>query len=287
MLDLVVVAITLGAVYALVATGLAIVFGILNIVNFAHGEFFMVGAFSVYLTRSHLGWNYGLSVIAALALMAVFGLVVHLAVTRPILGRPRHVGLVATLAVSIVLGNGAIYLFGATPRHVSTGYEHMILRLGDHSLSYHRILIVVVTVAVFAGLLALVQYTKLGKAMRAASQNPEACVVYGINLDLVTGVTVVVAALLAGLAGALVAPVYSVWPLMGLHMIARAFAIVVVGGFGNVQGAVVGAVILGFIETFVAAYVSQALVDGFVFLTLILVLVARPEGLFGMRGRVA
>lgn len=287
MIEIALIGLTLAAAYALVAAGLTLVFGILRVVNFAHGEIFMLGAFSVYLAQAHLGLSYLAASAVALVAMALFGLLMYALVIRPVIQRPWQSGLIATLALSVFLANGAVFVFGSVPRRVSTGYDTATVEILGAVLSYQRVLILVVAVAVFLLLFGFVQYTKTGKAMRAAAQNPDACIVFGINLQYVTAVTMVLAAVMAGVAGALVAPVFSVWPHMGMQMTLKAFAIVIMGGFGRIQGAIVAALIVGLVESFTAAYVSLAFKDVFVFAALVVVLLVRPEGLFGQKERVS
>lgn len=283
MLEIFLTGLTLASMYALVSAGLALIFGILEVVNFAHGELFMLGGFALYVARTQLHLSYGWSLLLSVGIMSAFGLLMHVSVMRPVVNRSWQVGLMATLALSIFLSNGAILIWGTVPKQVPTPLSSSVLTVFGAALSYQRIIILVSTALVFAGLFVMVRHTRIGKAMRAASQNKEACVVYGIDLNTVTAVTLVLGAGLAGLAGGLIAPVYNVSPLMGGLVTLKAFAIVIMGGFGNVEGALIASVVIGLVEAFGAAYISTAFKDSFAYLAMILVLLLKPEGLFGRR----
>lgn len=287
MFEIIIIGITLAAVYALVSTGLSLIFGVLRVVNFAHGELFMIGAVTVYLLHQYLPGGYVVAALASIPVMAVVGLLFYAAVIRPIHDKPWQRSLIATLAFSVLTVNSVIVFFGATPRRVATGYEDVQIDLFGVSLSLQRVLIIVVAIVLFTALFGMIQHTKMGTAMRAVSQNPEACVVVGIDVKKVIAFTVILAVTLAGLAGVLVAPILNVWPHMGVQMTFKAFAIVIMGGFGRIHGAIVASVLVGIIESFTAAYVSLALKDSFVFVALILILLIRPAGLFGAKERAA
>src|SRR5581483_3579870 len=170
---------TLGSLYAMVAAGLALMFGVVRLINFAHGEFYMLGGYAFAV----LGWPYPVAGLAAVAAMGLFGLAYERAVIRTILSRTWHVQLIATLATSITLTNLAILLFGTQPKEVPTRLSAAILDVGGVRLAWQRIVVLVVAVALFAGLEWFVGHTKLGKAMRAMSQNREACAVVGIDVQ--------------------------------------------------------------------------------------------------------
>lgn len=274
---------TLGSMYAMVATGLALMFGVVGLINFAHGEFFMLGAYAFWFAFDVLGLPYPLAGLAAAAAMAVFGIVYQRTVIHAILGRSWHVQLIATLATSIVLTNLAILVFGAQAKEVPTRLSSTILQWGELRIAAHRLLVLGASVVIFAGLRWFVRRTKMGKAMRAMSQNREACAVVGIDVQRVALVTFALSALLAGGAAALVTPLFNIFPDMGALLTLKAFAAVIVGGFGDVQGAIVASFLIGITESLAAGYVSYAYKDAIAFVIMIAVLLWRPRGLFGHR----
>lgn len=277
---------TSGAEYALIAAGLALIFGVLQIVNFAHGELYMLAAYYLYLLTSRFEVPYFVAVPLVVAAMALSGGIFYLLVIHRVIGRDWQIQLIATLAVSIILINTAIVLSGPTPQYVLSPISDEILHFGFVSLSAQRILVLVAAAASFAGLYWMLTFTKLGKAMRAVSQNREAALAAGISVTKVGLASVVVASVLAGVAGALIPPLYNVYPTMATLVIIKAFAAVIMGGFGNVTGAVIAAFLLGLVESAATTFVSAAWSDAVVFGFMILVLLVRPHGLFGYTARV-
>lgn len=274
---------TLGSLYAMVATGLALMFGVARLINFAHGEFYMLGGYAFWFAYREAALPYPLAAAAATAAMAAFGLVYERAVIRTILDRTWHVQLIATLATSIVLTNLAIIVFGAQPKEVPTALSAAILDVGGVRLAWHRLLVLLAAVALFAALQWFVARTRTGKAMRAMSQNREACAVVGVDVARVARTTVALGAALAGAAAALVSPLFSIFPDVGSLLTLKAFAAVIVGGFGYVKGAIAAAFLIGVAESLAAGYVSYAYKDAIAFVVMVVVLLWRPQGLFGRR----
>jgi branched-chain amino acid transport system permease protein len=279
----------LGSQYALVATGLAIIFGVVGIVNFAHGEFFMVGAYIFYMFyRNDTLGAYFLAVAAAIVVMYLLGRVYERIVINRIIDRSWHSQLVATLATSIILINLAILIFGTTPKVTPTVLSKTIVSLGFINISYQRICIFLVTGLVFILLNLFLQRTKLGKAMRAISQNRDASEIYGVDIRKVSEVTIGIGAGLAALAAGFMSPLFNILPTMGLLLVLKAFAAVIMGGFGNVKGAIYAAYLIGIIEALAIGYshhlnIESAYKDVFVYGIMILVLLLRPQGLFGKK----
>ena len=281
LVDQVVNGITLGSVYALVAIGLTLIFGIVRLVNFAHGEFLMIGAYILFFGYVQAGLPYGLAIIVCVLGMAIFGAVFHKVVFEPVMRRPWYVQLVATLAGSVILVNLAIVVFGGTQRGAPTALSNQTLILGDTRISYQRILAVAVTLLAFAGLNWFIKRTEIGRTMRAVSQNREAAQVMGVDLSRVALVTFSLSAALAGLAAALIAPLQTISPTMGALLTLKAFAIVVIGGLGRVVGAIYAAFLVGLVEALATVYISLEYKDAVVYLLMIAVLLWRPHGLFG------
>jgi branched-chain amino acid transport system permease protein len=274
---------TLGSMYAMVATGLALMFGVVRLINFAHGEFFMLGAYAFWFSFKELRLPYAAAGLAAAAAMTVFGIVYERTVIRAILDRTWHVQLIATLATSIVMTNLAMIVFGTQAKEVPTVLSSTIITVGGLRTTWQRLLVVAGALVVFAALHWFVTRTKLGKAMRAMSQNREACAVVGVDVQKVALATFAVSAALAGIAAALVTPLFNIFPDMGALLALKAFAAVIVGGFGYVNGAIAASFLIGIAESLAGGYVSYAYKDAFAFLFMIAVLLWRPQGLFGRR----
>ena len=272
---------SLGATYALVAAGLAMIFGVLEIVNFAHGEFFMIGSylFFVLYVTTHL--PYPLAGLLTVLLMGLFGAVFELLVIRPVVHRTWQTQLVATLGASVLFVNAAIVIFGTFPQRAPTPLVAETWELGSIRISQQRVLLFVMTIVAFLGLHWFVHNTKLGKAMRAVSQNRDACTAIGIDVQKVAIVTFAIGSGLVGLASALAAPLANITPTMGSLLTVKAFAVVIMGGFGRVSGAVISAFILGIAEALSIQYISSGYVDAIAFLIMLAVLLLRPSGLFG------
>lgn len=281
LVDLLLNGLTLGAEYALVAAGLALIFGVLEIVSFAHGELFMVGGYLLYVFIARGRVAYWAAAPAVVLGMIVVGAVFYAVVVRRILNRGWQVQLVATLAVSIVLVNSAIVVMGSSPKLVGSPLSGVILHLGSIRLSEQRLLVVGAAIVAFAGLYWVLGFTKTGKAMRAVAQNREAATVVGIPIQRIGLAAVVTSSALAGVAAATIAPLYNLQPTMGQLVIVKAFAAVIMGGFGNVTGAIVAAVVLGVVEALTIGYVTSDYADVLVFGVMLLTLLFRPQGLFG------
>jgi len=274
---------TLGSMYAMVAAGLALMFGVVRLINFAHGEFFMLGAYAFWFAYRVLGLPYPVAGVAATLSMGLFGIAYQQTIIRVILHRSWHVQLIATLATSIVLTNLAMIVFGTQAKEVPTALASRILEIGGLRIAWHRLLVLAACPLVFVALWWFVHRTKPGKAMRAMSQNREACAVVGVDIERVALWTFALGTLLAGGAAALVTPLYNIFPDMGALLTLKAFAAVIVGGFGYVKGAVAAAFLIGITESLAAGYVSYAYKDAIAFVVMVLVLLLRPQGLFGRR----
>jgi branched-chain amino acid transport system permease protein len=281
--------------YALAALGLAMIFGVLRIVNFAHGELYMLGGYTYFLVVSTMGMPpvFGL-VVAAVALMIVGALIEWLLI-RPVhdgrADRPDEYAIMITFALSILLLNLANSLFGPWPRRPEPLFRGRV-EIGELIISGDRLAAAGVAVLLIAALLLALRYTWAGRAVRAVSQNREAAAIFGISVTRVGMIAFALGAALAGLAGALMGPVFNVTPPMGVIPVIKAYVIVVLGGLGSIPGAIVGAVILGQVETFGMILFpdpSRALAykDAYGLVLLVVVLLVRPQGLFGTRQRRA
>jgi branched-chain amino acid transport system permease protein len=276
---------TLGSEYALVAAGLALIFGVAQIVNFAHGELYMVGAYLLYLIESYLNWPYVAAALLAVLVMGGVGVVFYLLVIRTVLGKGWQTQLVATLAASVLLVNVVIVTAGSVPKVVVSPLTGTVFALFVVRLSAQRFVVLAFALLAFAGLYTFLKYTKAGKAMRAMSQNRDAAVVVGIPIERVALSAVVAGAMLAGVAAVSIPPLANIHPTMGVVVTLKAFASVVMGGFGNVSGAIVSAFVLGLAEAIGIIWVPSEYADAIVFAIMIAVLLFRPHGLLGRAGR--
>jgi branched-chain amino acid transport system permease protein len=274
---------TLGSMYAMVATGLALMLGVARLINFAHGEFFMLGAYAFWFGYRELALPYPVAGLLAVAAMMAWGVAYQHTVIRAILARSWHVQLIATLATAIVLTNLAIIVFGTQPKEVPTALSSTILDVGGLRLAWQRLLVLGGSLVIFWALHRFVTRTRAGRAMRAMSQNREACAVVGVDVQRVALVTFAVSAALAAAAAVLVSPLFNIFPDMGTNLTLKAFAAVVAGGFGYVNGAIAASFLIGVTEALAGSYVSYAYKDAIAFLIMIAVLLWRPQGLFGRR----
>lgn len=273
-----------GSLYALIAAGLALIFGVVEIVNFAHGEFYMVGAYFLYVLFVLLEVPYWIAALATILLMGVFGVVFEYLIIRPVIHRPWWVWLVATLGAQVLLLNIVTVIFGATPKNAHTVYISRIVELGIFRISQQRLMVFLISVFVFILLNIFVNRTKMGKAMRAVSQNRNMCPVVGIDVQKVALVTFAIGTALTGVASAFAAPMLNVLPTMGIFYATKAFAAVIMGGFGRVNGAIAAAFLLGIAEALIAQYVTSLYVHVFAFVLMLLVLLFRPQGLLSRGG---
>ena len=267
-----------GCIYALVAVGLTLVYGILEVINVAHGELFMLGAFVTYFTYVRLG-NYAAAVVAGIAATALLGLVIERCVFRPLQSQPRIDSLIASVGLSLMFANGALILWGGEPRFFKTPLATTILTVGPLSFSAQRLLVIAAALVLIAAMTLFLQRTKLGKALRASAQDLEACNLAGIDTRRLVAFAFALGAGLAGAAGALLSPLLVMTADMGLLAVLKAFAVVVVGGFGNIPGTVVAGFLMGIAESLGGGFISATYQDSIVFVILALALLIRPTGL--------
>ncbi|MBI3824799.1 MAG: branched-chain amino acid ABC transporter permease [Candidatus Rokubacteria bacterium] len=278
--------IVVGVIYALMAMGLSLIFGVLEIVNFAHGEFYMLGAMIAYFLVARLHVGYWPMIAGVTLAVAALGVVLYEALLASVRGRSFERSILLTLGVSMVLQNGAIALWTTTPRMVETEYAYTNVTAGGIRIPLLRVFALALAAAAFAALFTVLHRTRIGKAMRGLAQNPDAALMVGIDPRAVSRLAGAIGIGLAGLAGAALAPIYSVHPTMGFAFVFKAFAVIIVGGLGDVRGAAIAAVALGVVESFVAGFFPLILVDAVAFVAMILFLLFRPAGLFGRGVRV-
>jgi branched-chain amino acid transport system permease protein len=280
-LQLLFTGIGVGSIYALVALGFALIYRATNVVNFAQGDFAMLGAFSMVVLAIDLELPYWLSILITLALLVGFGVLFNLAVYYPLRNRSFLPVIISTIGASILLENGVLATYGPRPQTLDSMFDMPGFSIGDVFFDTQYIVILVVTVAMVALQYVFFERTLLGKKMQATSQDKEMASLLGIPVMTMIMITFMYSTALGGLAGILVAPVLFVTVGMGSTIALKAFAASIIGGFGDVKGAVVGGLALGVIETFGAAYISVPYKDAFAFLVLFVFLLVRPQGIFG------
>ncbi|HYM32743.1 MAG TPA: branched-chain amino acid ABC transporter permease [Candidatus Cybelea sp.] len=275
----------LGSLYALIAVGLALVFGVLEIINFAHGEFLMLGAFAMAFLLPVFGLQYWPAIVMAVIASAAAGLVLFELFLARLRQSEFERSILITIGVSMILLYGMQYFFSATPRLVDTNFGFAGLDMGTVRITWTRVLGGAEALAAFAALYAILNFTQFGRAMRAIAQNREAALMVGIKPKQVARNAVVVATALCGLAGAALAPIQNVEPAMGQSVIFKAFALVIIGGLGNMLGAVAAALLLGLAESWIGGFFNIAWQEVGVFAIMIVVLMLRPDGIL-QRGRM-
>ncbi|MGE0313559.1 MAG: branched-chain amino acid ABC transporter permease [Lautropia sp.] len=276
----------IGVIYALVAMGLSLIFGVLEIVNFAHGEFYMLGAMAAFFLSSNASVGYWPTVVLVTAGSVALGYLLYAVLLGSLEGAGFERSILLTLGLSMVLQNGAVYLFTMTPRIVSNSLTYSNVVFGEIRLPTARLYALGLGVAAFVMLYLILHKTRIGKAMRGVAQNREAALMVGIDPRAVARLAVAVGIGLSGLAGAALAPVYAVHPVMGFAFVFKAFAIIIIGGLGNVSGAAIAAIGLGVLETMIGGFLPLVMVDALAFVAMIAILLFRPLGLFGRGVRV-
>ena len=278
--------IVIGVIYALVAMGLSLIFGVLEIVNFAHGEFYMLGAMLAYFLTMNARLGYWPTILVVTAVAMGLGYVLYEALLGSLQGEGFERSILLTLGLSMVLQNGAVFVFTTTPKMMQTRYSYSNISLGDLRVPVMRLLALGLGLLAFCALYLILYRTRVGKAMRGVAQNRDAALMVGIDPRAVSRLAVAIGVGLSGLAGAALAPVYAVHPLMGFSFVFKAFAIIIIGGLGNVAGAAIAAVGLGVLESFVGGLFPLVMVDALAFTSMIAILLLRPQGLFGRGVRV-
>ncbi|MDD5170921.1 MAG: branched-chain amino acid ABC transporter permease [Syntrophales bacterium] len=270
----------LGSTYAIVALGLTLVYGILQVPNFAHGHMYMLGAYVCFFLITTFGFTYWPALAVTVILMAVGGVILEWLAYRPLRHQPHINSFISALGALIVLENGAIALWGPQGQRIPNPYPDVIDAFGI-TMTEQRLLVIVVAVAVMLLLQLFIKKTMLGSTIEAVAQNQEGAMLVGINVDLVSSMTFAISTGLAAVAACLVAPIFMISPSMGSMLGMKAFIICILGGLGSVPGAIFGGLILGLIEALGGGYLSAAYKDVFAFGALVLILAIKPTGLFG------
>ena len=276
--------VSIGAVYAIIALGYTMVYGIAKMLNFAHGDVIMVGAYISFCVTNYLGLPAIVSVVAAMAVCTLLGILIEGLAYKPLRGTPSLAVLITAIGVSYFLQNAAQLIWGAAPKNFTSIVTMAPIKLfgGNLVITGEAILTVVVSALVMVGLTLFTTKTKTGKAMRAVSENRDAAQLMGINVNRTISMTFAIGSALAAVAGVLLcSSIPTLQPTTGSMPGIRAFTAAVIGGIGSMPGAMLGGVLLGIIETFSKKYISTEFSDAIVFAVLIVILLVKPAGLLG------
>ena len=270
-----------GSFYAILSLGLAVIFGLLNVINFAHGALFMMGAVVTWMAMNYFGINYWVMLIVAPLIVGVFGVIVERLLLRWIYKLDHLYGLLLTLGLTLLIEGAFRSAYGVS----GLGYDTPDLLTGGTNLGFmflpnYRAWVVVASITVCLATWFVIEKTKLGAYLRAGTENPRLVEAFGVNVPVMVTLTYAFGAALAGFAGVLSAPVYQVSPLMGQNLIIVVFAVVVIGGMGSIMGSILTGLGLGIIEGFTKVFYPEAS-STVVFVIMVIVLLIRPAGLFG------
>lgn len=280
-LQLLIIGIATGSAYALISSGFTLIYGILGIIQFAHGEVYMLGAYFGYLICLRLGFHYLVSIPLGIAGAAIIGLIIEKIVFRPLRSAPKLSMMTVSLGLSFTLLNAALIIFGPEAWEYSSPYNAKILKVGSFNLSEQRLMVIILSIGLMVLLHLIISRTAMGKAIRASAQDFEVAWMLGIDPNRISRFVFLIGSALAGAAGVLIAPVLTVMPFIGETALIKAFIIVVIGGFGSIKGAIVASFFIAVVESFTAGYLSPNYQNVVTFLVMFLFLLFKPSGLFG------
>ena len=279
-------ALMLGGTYALLGIGLTLIFGIMKVVNFTHGELYAFGAYMMYAMVMLLGANFFVALPLAIALGIALGAALELVLLRRLRGADIDTTMLVMIGGWIALQNAEQLAWSGVAKSIDSPFPAAPLVIGPVSVAWNRVFVLCVAIALIAVTYALINHTKLGRAMRATFQDRETAALMGVQIGTIHTITFALGSGLAAAAGALLGPVFVAYPSMGDLAAAKAFAIVILGGLGSVPGATVGGFILALVEELGAGYISSGYRDAMGFLLIIVILLFRPTGLFARKERV-
>jgi branched-chain amino acid transport system permease protein len=281
LLQSIVSGILMGGVYGLIATGLTLIFGVMKIINFAHGSFMMLGMFTTYWVFVLLGIDPYLSLLFSIPVLFLVGVLIERFLIAHVLNAPEHNQLLLTLGISLFIENFALFLWSPNFRTLNVGYLKKATTLGTVMISFPKVIAFLFALLLTGVLYYFLKYTDLGKAIRASSEEKEGALTVGINLKRIYYVAFGIGTACVGAAGTLTATFFYINPHVGGVFVITAFVVVVLGGMGNFIGAMVGGIIIGLAESVGAAFLPGQLKQLIIYFIFILVLLFKPEGLFG------
>jgi branched-chain amino acid transport system permease protein len=276
----------LGGTYALLGIGLTLIFGLMNVVNFAHGEFYTLGAYAAFAAVALAGLPFLGALTAALALGIALGALCERLLLRPLRGQSIDTVMLVMIGLWIAMQNGELLAWGGVAKSIPHPFPTQPLTLGPLSIAPLRLFVLGAALGLIAGAHLLIHRTRLGCAMRATFQDPDTAALMGVRIARIHTATFALGSGLAAAAGALLGPIFLAYPAMGDLAALKAFSVVILGGLGNVAGATLGGIILGIAEELGAGYVSSGYRDAVGFVIIILVLLLRPSGLLARAERV-
>jgi len=271
----------IGGSYALMAVGLTLIFGYMDLVNFAHGELYMLGGFAAYTFLVMLGLPFLVGFPAAVVAVMAFGYLLDRVVLKPLRGRGVMAGILTTIGLAIILQNAALLIWNPVPKRLPVPIEAGVLQLGPVRLGTVQLLAAVLAFAIIGGAGLFMRRSRSGIAVRATFQDPDAAALMGLSVDRIYAATFAGGAGLAAAGGALLGMVFLITPTMGEIANLKAFTVVILGGLGNFAGAAVAGILVGTVESVSATYISSGYKDAIAFLLLIVVLSLRPQGILG------
>ena len=274
----------IGCIYILLATGLNLIFGVMKLVNFAHGELVMIGAYIGFTIITALGVNSYVAILLTMPIVAIIGIGVERLVFRKVLGSDKLNEIFASLGLILIFDNIAVLLWGDKSKRLASPFENESLKLAEASIRVDWLIAIVLVIVILIALVFLIKKTKIGMAMRATSQKSKASMLMGINIEHIYIITFALGAALAGAAGVLYGIIFPFNPYIGALPTIKAFAIIILGGLGSIPGAIVGGLLYGIAEQVAVITLGSIWRDAVAFSVLIVVLVLRPEGLFGEKG---
>ena len=272
----------LGLNYALIALGLSLIFGIMGIVNFAHGEMYMLGGYAAYYLVGRFGLNFFVTIVAAVIMVGLLGVFLEKALFRPLTTRPKEAltSFIAAVGLAWVLQMLAVICFGDLDRSVPSAFKG-IIRMGGVVITKERLATIIIGIALIVLLNLFLLRTRIGRAIRAVAEDKEAAALQGVQVGRISALSFGVGCALASAAGALMAPIFSINPFLGGEVILKAFLVVILGGMGSIPGAMLGGLVLGFTESFGSLFFTVPTVSVITFILIIMILILRPQGLLG------
>lgn len=271
----------LGGAYAIISIGLTLIFGVVRVVNFAHGEFLMIGMYAAYLLSAHAGLHPYVAVFPIAVLLFLIGAAMQRFIIQPLLHADAHIQIFATVGVSTALLNLALLVFGADVRVVHATVGTSTIRFGEFSIVSGQLITFCVAIALVGATHLFLKTTHIGRAFRAVAQHRYAATLMGINVNLIYILAFGVGSAFVGIAAALLSTQYPAFPTVGTYFVLTAFVIVVLGGLGSMYGALCGALLIGLVDSLAGFYIAPDLKEVVYFVIFILILVFRPTGLFG------
>lgn len=284
LLEQVINGLMMGSIYVLVALGMVLIYGVMHVVNFAHGVLFTMGGYLGHFFYHRLIDNYALAIVLSMLSLGLIGILLERGVFRPLAGNLRN-QVIASLGLILFLENGVVAIWGPNALQWKVASAERFVQIGELRFSQHHLGIIAITLVLVAALGLYLKYTRFGTAIRATSQSQEAAMVVGIPVRRVQWTTFAIGSMLAGIGGALVGPLFLVFPQMGDVPLIKGLAGILLGGMGSVPGAVIGGMLLGVTESVSTLYLPTDYRDSIAFMMMVLILLVRPQGLFGQRMR--